>query len=155
MLLIGSLGYAVQIGGSMNSESKRIELLRALKFLFFSVSAGVIEICAFALFNEVLFRSYWPSYLLALILSVLWNFTFNRKFTFHSASNVPVAMLKVLAYYAVFTPLSTLLGNYLADKCNWNDYLVTAINMIINFVTEFLYQRFFVFGKSIDSDGKK
>ena len=61
------------------------------------------------------------------------------------------ALLKVAAYYAVFTPLSTWAGHYLADTLGWNDFLVTALNMAVNFVTEFLYQRFFVFGKSIDT----
>ena len=127
------------------------ELWRAVKFLLFSASAGIIEIVSFALLNELTGWSYRPCYLIALVLSVLWNFTLNRRFTFRSANNVPVAMLKVAAYYAVFTPLSTWLGHYLADTLGWNDFLVTALNMVINFVTEFLYQRFFVFGKSIDT----
>lgn len=128
------------------------EALRFLKFAIFSASAGLIELGCFTLLNEITAWSYWPCYLIALLLSVLWNFTLNRKFTFHAATNIPVAMLKVLAYYAVFTPLSTLLGDYLAETLQWNEYLVTILNMVINFATEFLYQRFFVFGKSIDSD---
>lgn len=128
------------------------EALRFLKFAIFSASAGLIELGCFTLLNEITTWNYWPCYLIALLLSVLWNFTLNRKFTFHAATNIPVAMLKVLAYYAVFTPLSTLLGDYLAETVQWNEYLVTILNMVINFVTEFLYQRFFVFGKSIDSD---
>ncbi len=130
---------------------KRRELIRAVKFTLFSISAGLIEMGSFALLTAVTDWSYWPRYLIALTLSVLWNFTLNRNFTFKSASNVPIAMLKVAAYYAVFTPLSTWLGHYLADTLGWNDFLVTALNMVINFVTEFLYQRFFVFGKSIDT----
>ena len=130
---------------------KRKELIRAAKFTLFSASAGLIEMGSFALLTAVTDWSYWPRYLIALTLSVLWNFTLNRNFTFNSASNVPIAMLKVAAYYAVFTPLSTWLGHYLADTLGWNDFLVTALNMVINFVTEFLYQRFFVFGKSIDT----
>ncbi len=95
------------------------------------------------------------SYLAALVLSVLWNFTLNRKFTFRSAANVPVAMLKVAAYYAVFTPLSTWLEHKLTMDLGWNEYLVTGINMVLNFATEFLYQRFFVFGKTIDTNKPK
>ena len=128
------------------------EVVRIVKFTLFSISAGLIEMGAFALLNELLHLPYWLSYLVALVLSVLWNFTLNRKFTFKSAVNVPVAMLKVACYYAVFTPLSTLLEHYLAGTLGWNEYLVTAINMVLNFVTEFLYQRFFVFGKSIDTN---
>ncbi|MBR1821453.1 MAG: GtrA family protein [Clostridia bacterium] len=127
------------------------EFARVLKFTFFSISAGLIEIGAFALFNEVLRLPYWLGYLLALVLSVLWNFTLNRRYTFKSASNVPVAMLKVAAYYAVFTPLSTGLEHWYTASLGWNEYLATAANMLLNFATEFLYQRFFVFGKSLDS----
>ena len=135
------------------SESKKT-LWQVLKFTLFSASAGLIQVASFTLFNEVFHWSYWAAYLPSLVLSVLWNFTLNRKFTFQSAANVPVAMAKVAAYYAVFTPLSTGLGNYLASTLLWNEYLVTILNMLLNFTTEFLYQRFFVFGKSIDSAKK-
>ena len=134
----------------MESNRKK-EFWRAVKFTLFSISAGLIEIVSFTLLTEFSGWSYWPCYLIALVLSVLWNFTLNRKYTFKSAANVPVAMLKVAAYYAVFTPLSTIGGNYLAETLGWNDYLVTAINMILNFVTEFLFQRFVVYGKSVDT----
>ena len=131
------------------------EFIRVVKFTLFSVSAGLIEMGTFALLNELLHLPYWLSYLTALVLSVLWNFTLNRKFTFQSAANVPVAMLKVAAYYAVFTPLSTWLEHWLAAGLGWNEYLVTAINMLLNFATEFLYQRFFVFGKTLDTGKRK
>lgn len=131
------------------------EFIRVLKFTLCSASAAVIEMAVFALLNEFTGLPYWPCYLAALVLSVLWNFTLNRKFTFQSAANVPVAMAKVAAYYAVFTPLSTGLGNYLASTLLWNEYLVTILNMLLNFTTEFLYQRFFVFGKSLDSAKKQ
>ena len=127
------------------------EWIRLLKFVLFSASAGLIQIVSFILLNEVLHLRYWISYAVALTLSVLWNFTFNRKFTFKSAANVPVAMLKVAAFYAVFAPLSIWLEKVLTENYGWNEYLVTALNMGINLVTEFLYQRFFVFGKSIDT----
>ena len=130
------------------------ELIRILKFTFFSLSAGIIELGVFALLTELTGLSYWPRYLTALVLSVLWNFTLNRKFTFQSAANIPTAMLKVALFYAVFTPLSTSLGSFLADGLLWNGYLVTGINMVLNFVTEFLYQRFYVFGSSIDTAAK-
>ena len=130
---------------------KNKELVRAIKFALFSASAGVIQLGSFTLLNELLHLPYWLSYLTALVLSVLWNFTLNRKFTFKSAANVPRAMLKVAAYYVVFTPLSTLLVKYLTDTCGWNEYLVTILNMLINFSTEFVYQRFFVFVNSLDT----
>ena len=128
------------------------ELWRAVKFTLFSISAGLIEIVSFTLLTELSGWSYWPCYLIALVLSVLWNFTLNRKFTFKSANNVPIAMFKVACYYAVFTPLSTKLEHLLADTMGWNGYLVTAINMALNLITEFLYQRFYVFRDSIDTN---
>lgn len=130
----------------------RKELLRSLKFLLFSISAGVIELAAFSLLNELTAWSYWPCYLIALALSVLWNFTLNRRYTFQSANNVPKAMALVFAFYCVFTPLSTWLGHYLADVLGWNEYLVTVINMVLNFALEFLYDRFVVFRDSLDTN---
>ncbi|MBE6217531.1 MAG: GtrA family protein [Bacteroidales bacterium] len=127
------------------------EFWRFVKFALFSASAGIIEMGAFALLTELTDWSYWPCYLTALLLSILWNFTLNRKFTFRSVANVPVAMLKVLGFYAVFVPATTILGDYLADTLHWNGYLVTGINMGLNFVTEYLFQRFVVYGDSIDS----
>ena len=127
-------------------------LLQTIKFTLFSLSAGIIQLGSFALLHDVIKLTWWPYYLISLILSVLWNFTLNRNFTFQSASNVPIAMLKVFAYYCVFTPLSTLLGNYLTSTLGYNDYLVTILNMLINLVTEFLYQKYYVFKDSLQKD---
>ena len=129
------------------------ELLRTLKYALIAASAGIIQLGTFALLNELLHLSYWLSYLIALVLSVLWNFTFNRRYTFQSAGNIPSAMLLVFAYYVVFTPLSTWLEKVLTGL-GWNEYLVTILNMLLNFVTEFLYQRFFVFRKTLDTNQK-
>lgn len=136
---------------------RRNEIIRILKFVGFSCSAGVIQFVVFTILNEVLHLIYWPAYLIALVLSVLWNFTFNRKFTFKSANNVPIAMLKVAAYYVVFTPLSTLWGDALTDKAHWNEYLVLAFTMVINLVTEYLFNQFVVYRKSMNTNalGKK
>lgn len=126
------------------------EILRAVKFTLFSISAGLIEIGSFALLNELFHLDYWVSYLTALTLSVLWNFTLNRNFTFKSAGNVPKAMLKVALFYLVFTPATTWLEHYLTSL-GWNEYLVTGINMVLNFVLEYLYQKYYVFKDSIDT----
>ena len=128
------------------------EFIRVVKFTLFSLSAGLIEIGAFTLLNEILHLDYWVSYLIALVLSVVWNFTLNRKYTFKSATNIPIAMLKVALFYAVFTPLSTWLEHWYTTGLGWNEYVATILNMLLNFVTEFLYQRFFVFGKSLDTN---
>lgn len=134
----------------MENKKSAKEFFRALKFLFVSISAGVIQIGTFALFNEVFHWNYWVSYLLSLLLSIIWNFTINRKVTFKSANNVKIAMLLVLAFYVVFTPLSTWLGN-LAENAGINEYIVLAVTMILNFVLEFLYTRYFVYRNSCDT----
>lgn len=136
-----------------NPETKK-ELLRTIKFTLFSISAGVIQAVSFTLMNELIHWNYWVSYLISLVLSVLWNFTLNRKFTFQSAANVPVAMMKVAAFYLVFTPLSTWWTAALTEPSygiGWNEYVVLAITMVSNFVLEYLYDRFIVFGKSLDT----
>ena len=131
---------------------KKKEFFRAVKFALFSASAGIIELAVFALLNELLGLPYWLCYLVALVASVLWNVTLNRKFTFQSANNVPKAMLQVALFYAVFTPLSTLLEHFLTEKLGWNEYLATGINMALNLTTEYLYDRFVVFRDSIDTN---
>lgn len=136
----------------MNEKKK--EFWRMVKFFFFSTSAGLIQILSFTLMNELLHLKYWPCYLTSLVLSVIWNFTLNRRFTFQSANNVPLAMLQVAIFYAIFTPVTTIGGNYLVETLHWNEYLVTALNMVINLITEYLYQRFVVFGKSIDTNDR-
>ena len=134
---------------------KKKELIRSIKFVLFSISAGVIQVLSFTLMEEVLHLEHWVSYLVALVLSVLWNFTLNRKFAFCSANNVPIAMLKVAGFYLVFTPLSTWWTAALTgEPILLNEYLVLAGTMLINFVTEYLFDRFVVFGKSIDSAKK-
>ena len=133
-------------------KKRRHEAWMAFKYLLFAASAGLIEIGSFTLLNELTGLPYWPSYLIALALSIIWNFTFNRRYTFKSANNVPKAMVQVFAFYLVFTPLSTILGEYLVTTLGWDEYLVTAINMLANFILEFLYQRFYVFKQSIDTN---
>ena len=147
-----------------NTETKskkkidKKEIWRAIKYTLFAISAGLVEMGTFAIFSNLPGyypeKWYWVAAASSLTLSVIWNFTFNRKFTFQSANNIPIAMLKTLAYYVVFGPLSIWFAQmYLIDTLGWGDWelLIKAIVMFVNFVTEFLYQRFFVFGKSIDT----
>ena len=131
--------------------NKKKEVIRAVKFALFSASAGLIEFASFALLNETLHLPYHVSYIIALVLSVLWNFTLNRRFTFQSANNVPKAMLLVALFYCVFTPLTGWLEHVYTMQLGWNEYLATGVNMVLNLITEFLYQRFFVFGNSLDT----
>lgn len=134
----------------MEKKNKQ-EWVRVLKFVLFSASAGIIQIGSFTLLNEFTGWRYWPCYLISLLLSILWNFTFNRRFTFKSNANITRAMLLVLAFYAVFTPVTTVLGDWLAEDLLWNEYLVTAINMLLNLTLEYLYQRYVVYRKKIDN----
>jgi len=139
----------------MSNEKK--EIIRFVKFTLCSASAGGIEVLLF-FFLGLFFNPddyYYVCYLPALIASVVWNFTLNRRFTFKSAANVPVAMLKVFAYYAVFTPLSTILGDWLV-KVRFAgspaiSIIVFLVTLLVNFITEFLYQRYFVFRGKIDN----
>lgn len=127
------------------------EWVRVLKFVLFSASAGIVQIGSFTLFNECTEWRYWPCYLISLLLSILWNFTFNRRFTFKSNANITRAMLLVLVFYAVFTPVTTVLGDWLAEDLLWNEYLVTGINMLLNLSLEYLYQRYVVYRNKVDN----
>lgn len=161
----------------MSEKNNKKNVLQFIKFALFSASAGIIQVASFTLMNEVVLKmsfiqnamqnnetfgkimqnEYGPIYLIALLLSVLWNFTFNRKFTFKSAANIPIAMLKVLAFYAVFTPVSVLLGNYFTAKyadVAVIEYIVLACTMATNMITEFIYDKFVVFRGSENTSEK-
>ncbi|MDR3050275.1 MAG: GtrA family protein [Oscillospiraceae bacterium] len=134
------------------TSGKRTGIVRAVKFVLFSISAGALQALSFALLTELAGWPYWPCYLVALILSVLYNFTVNRRFTFRSTANVPLAMLKIALYYCVFTPLSTWLGQVAADA-RINGYLVLFITMVLNLITEFLFCQFAVYRGTMDTMG--
>lgn len=131
---------------------KRKEVIRAIKFAIVSASAGLVEIGVFTIMNEFTGLKYWPCYLTALIASVVWCFTINRRYTFKSTKNVPRAMAMVFAFYLVFTPATTILGNYLAETLHWNEYLVTGINMALNLSLEYLYDTFIVYRGEMDNN---
>lgn len=131
--------------------SKKQNAIQFFKFTLFSISAGLIQIGSFTLLNELAGLPYWPCYLFALILSVIYNFTINRRFTFKSTANYPLAMMKVFGYYCVFTPLSTWWGDALTDIA-WNDYVVLIGTMAINFITEYLFTRYVVYRHSINTN---
>ena len=123
---------------------KKDSLLQMIKFTLFSVSAGIVQVVSFAIFNEFFKWIYWVSYLSALILSIIWNFTLNRQYTFKSAANIPVAMAKLFGFYIVFTPVSTWLG-HLGERGGINDYVILLVTMLSNFVLEFLYSKFVIY----------
>ena len=134
----------------LNGEARRYAV-QFIKFALFSISAGVLQILTFTALTELTALVYWPAYLIALVVSVLYNFTVNRRFTFKSAANYPLAMLKVAGYYVVFTPLSTWWGDALTGR-GWNEYIVLFGTMVINFITECLFSRFVVYRRSIDTN---
>lgn len=138
----------------MNEAKSKESVVRVVKFVLFSVSAGGIQALSFAFFKEVTGFKYWPAYIIALTLSVVWNFTLNRNFTFKSAANVPKAMLLVIAFYAVFTPVSTILGDHF-DRQGVNNYLILAVTMLSNLTLEYLYDRYVVFRKTINTRQSK
>lgn len=133
------------------STNNKVSMGQMIKFTLFSISAGLIQTVSFTLLNEIWHLPYYVSYITALVLSVLWNFTFNRRYTFRSDGNVPRAMFLVFLFYVVFTPLSAWWGDSMT-KANINEYIVLAFTMIVNFVGEFLYQRFVVYRKTIDTN---
>jgi len=135
------------------SESKQAkkELWQAVKFTLFSISAGVIQIGSYTLFYEAFHWAHWVAYLVSLVLSVLWNFTFNRRYTFRSDADIKRSMLLVALFYLVFTPVSTWAGKRLTEA-GVNNYVVEIGTMLANFVLEFLYQKFVVYRGSIDTN---
>jgi putative flippase GtrA len=143
---------AKKVANIDDNKNIRKEVIRGIKFTLFSLSAGLIQIITFSILNEFTNWRYRACYLVALTLSVLWNFTLNRRYTFRSSNNVSIAMGKTFAFYLVFTPVSTIIGDYLVEKLLLNEYFITIAIMISNFVLEFLYDRFFVFYKSIDTN---
>ncbi len=146
------------------TKNKKANLIQAVKFALFSASAGIIQVVSFTLLNEVLLpdlhieneavmkilsAEYGVCYLFALLLSVLWNFTFNRKFTFKSANNIKIAMLKVLGFYCVFTPVSVILGEMVSKNTTWEfaEYAILGVTMATNMVSEFLYCKYVVYNE--------
>lgn len=127
------------------------EVWRAIKYALISASAGAIEFLVFTLLNEFTNWRYWPCYLIALIISIIWNFYINRRFTFKSNVKATGALLKIAGYYAIFTPVSTWGGDYLAETLGWNEYLVTILNLFFNLITEYTFQRLVVYGKKVDN----
>ncbi|MBQ2941984.1 MAG: GtrA family protein [Clostridia bacterium] len=133
---------------------KKSSIIQMVKFTLFSISAGIIQIGSFTLMNELFPLPEWFSYLTSLLLSIVWNFTFNRRFTFKSAANVPIAMAKLLGFYAVFTPVSTYLV-YLAEKAGVSEYITVILSMLSNFILEFLFSKFVIYKNQENTLTKK
>ncbi len=133
------------------------EAWQAVKFTLFSASAGIIEFGTFTLMFKVFGWDEPICHFISLVLSVLWNYTVNRRYTFRSDKNVPLSMLLVAAFYAVFIPASTWWTAELTKVTESgapliDPFIVKICTMLINFVTEFLYQKFVVYRNAIDTN---
>ncbi len=117
---------------------------QAVKFTLLSISAGGIEALSFVALDALTPLPYEVKHVISIVLSVLWNFTLNRRYTFKSANNVPIAMLKVGLFYAMFIPLTAWLGR-LAAGAGVNEYIIKGSTMLLNFVGEFLWWKLIVF----------
>lgn len=144
----------------MEKSTKKTEILRAVKYACVALSAGVIQVAATFLLNGFVFKgedNYYICYLIGLVLSVIWNFTLNRRYTFNAANKIAPAMVKVACYYLVFTPLSTWWVDALVNADFWGipvtvvEVIVQIGTMLVNLITEYIFQRLFVFGKAIDT----
>jgi len=130
-------------------------------FVAFSIGAGIIELISFTALNEGTSLNYWASYTIALVLSVLYNFTVNRRYTFRSVNNIPKAMTLVFAFYCVFAPYSIWLTDRLTDGSLfgtgmfWNEYYVLLFIMVQNLIFEFIWWRLVVFKNSINTRPRK
>lgn len=127
---------------------KKQSVLQIIKFTPFSISAGIIQTVSFAIFNEEFKFKYRTAYLIALILSVIWNFTFK------SAVNVPV----IWQSYLVFIQYSRLYQHglgHLAESAGINEYIILFVTMCSNLVLEFLLSKFVIYRNCENTSGKK
>lgn len=149
----GAIATNAPVPTNEEKPTGKQQFLQILKFTAFSASAGVIQLLSTTLLHQWtgwLAGYYWIAYVIGLALSVVWNFTFNRKFTFKASNNVPVAMVLVLIYnLLIVVPLAY--GGDELVKLLGDVYgvAVTACAMLINFVTEFLWDKFVVFNDKI------
>ena len=161
-------------------KQKRKTLVQAIKYACCTASAGVIEIVSYTVLYEVLpidkavmidfithveLRNF-VSTLIALTLSILWNFTINRKFTFKSAGNVGRAMFLAFLFYVPFFPFKLWFNGYMPsylaagaasaagvtvveylEKHVIINYAVEVCTMLINGVLEFCWQKFVIYRK--------
>lgn len=148
-------------------KEKRKGVLQFIKYALCAASAGIIQLALFSILQAVIPQSgktirfivedmdlvTFISTTVALCASILWNFTFNRKFTFKDAGNVPKAMLLAFLFYVPFYPFQTwyvhtiksLLLGPLSTQAS--GIIAEGSVMVINFVLEFMWQKFVVFRK--------
>jgi len=156
------------------TDKKNNSAWQFFKFLLCAASAGIIQFVTFTILQTIFKKTgtdqtlgtmwfFQDGYLkttfiattCALVLSILWNFTLNRKFTFKAANNLPLAMVLAFCFYIPFYPFQTWyvgtieqeLFKYTTTNAIWPGLIAEGTVMIINFVLEFLWQKFVVFRK--------
>lgn len=151
-------------------QAKKKELVRMFKYILIAASAGIIQFVSTLILTLI-----WPKekfsmgpalfYLIGLILSVIWNLTINRKYTFKSAANMTKAVWLTIGFYIIFAPASTFLQAWLVNgdvlnlfiipHLGWNELIGVVICMILNLALEYPFQRYIVFKDSIDTNSRK
>lgn len=156
-------------------REKRKGVMQFIKYALCAASAGIIQIVLFSILQAVIPSNGKTIHFIvedmdlvtfiattvALCASILWNFTFNRKFTFKDAGNVPKAMILAFLFYVPFYPFQTwyvhTIKSLLVEAIGTDGAGIIAEGtvMIINFALEFMWQKFVVFRKPKDKQENK
>lgn len=156
-------------------KEKRKGVMQFIKYALCAASAGIIQIVLFSILQAVIPSNGKTIHFIvedmdlvtfiattvALCASILWNFTFNRKFTFKDAGNVPRAMILAFLFYVPFYPFQTwyvhTIKSLLVEAIGTDGAGIIAEGsvMIINFALEFMWQKFVVFRKPKDKKENK
>lgn len=157
--------YAIQKAEKDAKKEKKATLFQAIKYFCCAASAGAIQLISFTILQLVIkdptkmwfmtetdVGTFVPT-TIALALSIIWNFTLNRKFTFKDAGNVPKAMALAFLFYVPFYPFQTwyvatvkpALGAYM--NIDLAGVIAEGTVMLINGILEFCWQKFVVFRK--------
>ena len=148
-------------------KEKRKTLFQIIKYAICTASAGLIEFITFTILTKTPILSsmanekvwfftennlaWFVATAIALFLSIVWNFTINRKFTFKSAGNVPRAMSLAFLFYVPFFPFKLWFNSYMPEHLGVDSLLIEVITMLINGVLEFCWQKFVIYRKEQDT----
>ena len=154
------------------TDKKNSSVWQAVKYFLCAASAGLIQFVTFTILSTVfdktgvtasmgkmwffgeMDKSLFTATTIALGLSIIWNFTLNRKFTFKAANNVPLAMGLAFLFYVPFYPFQTwyvgAVTGAIRDaigqpEATWPSIIAEGTVMLINGILEFCWQKFVVF----------
>lgn len=162
------------------TDQKNGSVWQAIKYFLCAASAGLIQFVTFTImktafdktgvtesmgtmwFFQDINKTTFIATTIALGLSVLWNFTLNRKFTFKAANNVPLAMGLAFLFYVPFYPFQTwyvgavenAINNSVGYEASWGAIIAEGTVMLINGILEFCWQKFVVFRNSGKTEEK-